>query len=376
MMVAMEALFWVSVVLLVYTYAGYPALVWLLARLRPRRVDRRVQTPSVSVVMAVRNGAGELAAKLANLDLLDYPRAQVQIIVACDGCTDGSADVARGAGDARVQVLEFAARRGKAACLNDAVAAATGDVLLMTDVRQQFEPPALRALVANLADPLVGAAGGELQFRDADTGFAKSVDAYWRYEKFIRNAESRSGSTIGVTGAIYIMRRSLFTAIPAGTVLDDVLIPMQVARAGWRVVFEPAAVAWDWPSQEPAAERRRKVRTLAGNYQLVQLAPWLLAPWRNPLWLRFASHKLLRLLAPWLLLLMALSATVLAGQALIYAASLALLLASIAMTVMGRLLPTIGRWLPIRLTVAFFYMNLFAAQALVTFIGRRRLHLW
>ncbi len=375
-MVVIEALFWASVLLLVFTYAGYPLGMALLARLRFRRIGRQASTPSVSVVLAVHNGARELAAKLANLDQLDYPRALLQIIVACDGCTDDSAAVARAVGDARVQVLEFTARRGKAACLNDAVAAASGDVLLMTDVRQHFDAAALRALVANLADPAIGAASGELQFRDADSGFAQGIDAYWRYEKFIRIAESRSGSTVGVTGAIYVMRRSLFVPIPAGTVLDDVLIPMQIARTGQRVVFEPGAVAWDRPTQEPVAERRRKVRTLAGNYQLVQLAPWLLLPWRNPLWVRFVSHKLLRLLAPWLLLAVTLSAAVLAGHAAIYAASLALMLAGIATAMTGRLLPGISHWLPVRLAVAFFYMNLFAAQALLAFLGRRRLHLW
>ena len=375
-MAVIETLFWACALLLVYTYAGYPLGMELFARLHPRPVGRQASTPSVSVVLAVHNGARELAAKLANLDQLDYPRALLQIIVACDGCTDDSAAVARAVGDTRVQVLEFAARRGKAACLNDAVAAASGDVLLMTDVRQRFDAEALRALVADLADPAVGAASGELQFRDADSGFAQGIDAYWRYEKFIRIAESRSGSTVGVTGAIYVMRRSLFVPIPAGTVLDDVLIPMQIARTGQRVVFEPGAVAWDRPAQEPLAERRRKVRTLAGNYQLVQLAPWLLLPWRNPLWVRFVSHKLLRLLAPWLLLMMTLAAAILATHAVVYAASLALMLAGIATAMTGRLLPGIGRWLPVRLAVAFFYMNLFAAQALLAFLGRRRLHLW
>jgi len=370
------ALFWGSAALIIYTYAGYPAWVWLQARCCERRVSKRNIVPSVSVVLSVHNGAREIQAKLANLASLDYPGEQLEIIVACDGSEDDTAMLARHAGDKRVRVLEFPVRRGKAACLNDAVAMATGEVLLMTDVRQKFDPPALRALVANLADETVGAVSGELQFRDAQSGFAKGIDAYWRYEKLIRQAESRSGSTIGVTGAIYAMRRSLFLPIPEGTVLDDVLIPMQVARAGKRVVFEPDAVAWDRPSQQPAEERRRKVRTLAGNYQLVQLASWLIAPWNNPLWLRFLSHKLLRLLAPWMLLLLVLTAALLALHRGVYAISLALLLAGVLLAVIGRLQPAIGRWLPARLAVAFFYMNLFAAQALIAFIGKRRLHLW
>ena len=181
---------------------------------------------------------------------------------------------------------------------------------------------------------------------------------------------------IGVSGALYAMRRALFRPLPPGTVLDDVLVPMQVAATGLRVVYEPAAVAWDGSSQQPREEQRRKIRTLAGNYQLVQLAPWLLLPWRNPLWFRFVSHKLLRLLAPWLLLALALSATLLATRHVLFAATALGLLAALAAAVAGRLLPALGGRQPMRLLTAFCYLNLFAAQALLAFARNRRLHLW
>jgi cellulose synthase/poly-beta-1,6-N-acetylglucosamine synthase-like glycosyltransferase len=367
---------WGSGLLLIHVFVGYPLCMWLLARCCPRPVSKQAVTPTVSVIMAVHEGARQLPAKLRNLQALDYPYARIEILIACDGCRDASAALARKAGDPRVHVLEFAERRGKAACLNDAVAMARGDVLLMTDVRQKLSPTALRELVANLADIHVGAVSGELQMENVDTGFAQGVDAYWRYEKLIRHAESRSGSTIGVSGALYAMRRTLFEPLPPGTVLDDVLIPMRVAAAGCRVVFEPRAGAWDRPSQQPAEERRRKIRTLAGNYQLIQLAPWLLLPASNPLWFRFVSHKLLRLLAPWLLLLLGLSTAVLATRHMIYALLLLVLLAGVALVMAGRWLPAAGRWLPIRLAVAFYYLNLFAAQALIAFTRNRGLHLW
>jgi hypothetical protein len=172
------------------------------------------------------------------------------------------------------------------------------------------------------------------------------------------------------------MRRELFEPLPHGTVLDDVLVPMRVAATGRRVVFEPRAIAWDQPSQLPEQERRRKIRTLAGNYQLIQLAPWLIDPWRNPLWFRFVSHKLLRLMAPWMLVLFALSTAVLATRHLPYLWLFLLLLAGAALVVAGRLLPRLSRWLPVRLAVAFYYLNLFAAQALIAFTRNRGLHLW
>ena len=367
---------WGCAWLLLHVFVGYPACMYLLARVRPMPVKKRAITPTVTVVVAVHDGASYIRAKLKSLRALDYPVEKIDIVVVCDGCGDDTSALVRQFGDPRVQVLDFPHRRGKAECLNEAAARASGEVLLLTDVRQKLSPTALRELVANLADPTVGAVSGELQLENVHTGFAQGVDAYWRYEKLIRQSESRSGSTVGVSGALYAMRRELFAPLPPGTVLDDVLIPMRVAAAGRRVVFEPRALAWDQPSQHPAEERRRKIRTLAGNYQLIQLAPWLLRPWRNPLWFRFVSHKLLRLMAPWLLLLLVVSAAALATRHVLYALLLLLFLAGAALVMAERLIPAMGRWLPVRLAVAFYYLNVFAAQALIAFTRNRGLHLW
>lgn len=367
---------WSSATLLVHVFVGYPLLMWMQARLRPLPVSRRAILPTVSIVMAVHDGERFIRAKLANLRQLDYPTELIDIVVACDGCHDTTVATARRSTDPRVTVLDFPNRRGKAACLNDAVALTRGEVLLFTDVRQKLSPVALKELVANLGDPAVGAVGGELHMENVRSGFAQGVDFYWRYEKGIRHAESLSGSTIGVSGALYAIRRSLFQPLPAGTVLDDVLVPMRVAAQGKRVVFEPKAMAWDQPSQLPEEERRRKIRTLAGNYQLIQLAPWLLAPWRNPLWFRFVSHKLLRLFAPWLILALTVSTGLLFTRHPMYALAFGGLMGGLLLVGLARLRPPLGRLLPLRIAVAFFYLNLFAAQALVAFARNRRLHLW
>jgi cellulose synthase/poly-beta-1,6-N-acetylglucosamine synthase-like glycosyltransferase len=202
-----------------------------------------------------------------------------------------------------VSVLAFERRRGKAAVLNDALAHAQGELVLFADARQRFEPSALRELVACFADPSVGAVSGELCFEPAAEGPAVSagVGFYWRYDKLIRRAESLVDSSVGATGAIYAIRRALFTPIPESTVLDDVLIPMTIARGGHRIWFEPAACAFDRVAHSAEQEFTRKVRTIAGTFQLFARHPWLLDPRRNRLWLQTVSHKLLRLLGPFAL---------------------------------------------------------------------------
>jgi len=194
--------------------------------------------------------------------------------------------------------------QGKAAGLNDAIQLATGDVLLFTDSRQQIESGALRLLIENFADPDVGAASGELMLGDPTSGeTGKGMGLYWRVEKKVRELESASGSVPGATGAIYCARRSLLMSspLPEGTILDDVLLPMLVVRQGSRVIFDSRARAWDSPDLGEGREFSRKVRTLSGNYQLLQIAPWLLSS-RNAIRFEFVSHKLSRLAVPFALL--------------------------------------------------------------------------
>ena len=376
-MSALAITFWICVLLLVHAYAGYPCWLWLRARVAPRRVRRRPQTPRVAVVMAVHDGAQLIEAKLRSIFASDYPRDRLAVVVACDGCSDDTVAVIERFGDARVTALDLKSRRGKANGINAAVAAAGAvDILVMTDVRQRLDGLAIRELVATLGDPQVGAAGGELCFEAGTSGFARGIDAYWRYEKAIRQWESASGSVVGVSGALYAMHRVLYEPLPAGTVLDDVLVPMRIVRGGKRVVFEPAAIAWDRPSEHPAQERTRKLRTLAGNFQLLQLAPWLANPRANPLWGRFACHKLLRLLAPWLLLLLLPLSAMLAPVHVVYRLALMGYVVALALLLCARAVPMLARSLPVRILIAFCHLNVFAAQALFVFARNRRLHLW
>jgi biofilm PGA synthesis N-glycosyltransferase PgaC len=289
-------LFACSVALVGFAYVGYPLTVWLRA-LVPRPIRRSSEQPNVSIVIAAYREAGRIADKLASLAAQDYPRERVEVIVACDGSDDGTCDIAERAG-ARVLRLP---RGGKPAALNAGVAAATGEIVIMTDARQALSPNAVRALVTAFGDAEVGAVSGALEL----SGGAP-VGAYWRYEAWLRRNEAVYGSTIGVSGALYAMRRDDWLPLPIETVLDDLYVPMRLRLFGKRVTFEPEAKAFD-VAVEADREFGRKVRTLSGNFQLLALMPTLLSPLHNPSWFDFVSHKLLRLVVPWALIVIALT---------------------------------------------------------------------
>jgi poly-beta-1,6-N-acetyl-D-glucosamine synthase len=288
-----------ALALLVYTYAGYPLLVLLWSRLAPRRVQRRSDfEPSVSVCIAGHDGERYLEEKIRSLATLDYPRDKLEILLCSDGSNDGTEALARTLAerDARLRVFSLARRSGKPSALNLLRREATGDVLLMTDVRQKLIPSALRALLEPLADPAVGCVSGSLVLA-GETG----PSAYWRYEYFIRRCEARLGSMVGVSGSLYAVRRGDFEELPADVLLDDMFVPLSLVRSQKRTVLSLDAVAYDEACDDDR-EFGRKVRTLAGNYQLVAKMPWLLVPGMNGVWFELVSHKLLRLVCPWALL--------------------------------------------------------------------------
>lgn len=299
----MKWVFWVGVLVIGYSYVGYPAWLWVRKRVMPRPVRRGMLEPTVSVLMVVRNEEGVIERKLHNLLSLDYPGGKIEIVVVSDGSTDQTNQIlqAAAASDPRVRILLKPASLGKAAGLNDAMKVASGEIVLFTDARQMIEPGALRLLVENFADPQVGCASGELLLGNPESGeTGKGMGLYWRVEKQIRELESGSGSVVGATGAIYAARRALLTPLPEGLILDDVMLPMETVKEGSRVVFDSRARAWDTPDLGKTREFARKVRTLSGNYQLLQVAPWLLGS-RNPIRFEFISHKLSRLAVPFAL---------------------------------------------------------------------------
>jgi cellulose synthase/poly-beta-1,6-N-acetylglucosamine synthase-like glycosyltransferase len=288
---------------ILYAYAGYPLLVACLAGVAPRRPSRLADAalgdyePTVSVCLAVHNGAQHLQAKLQSIQALDYPPEKLEVLIYSDGCTDETEQrvLELAALDPRVKLIQGPSRLGKPTALNRLRSEATGEVLLMTDVRQEIAPHALRSLLRELADPDTGCVSGSLVLK-GETG----AGVYWRYEKLIRGAEARIGSMVGVSGSIYVIRREDLQELPHDVLLDDMFVPLGVLKRRKRVTLSHDAEAYDLAYGDEQ-EFGRKVRTLAGNYQLVAKLPWLLIPGKNPVWFQFVSHKLLRLVCPWAL---------------------------------------------------------------------------
>ena len=299
----MVYVFWISLLFVLYTYLGYPLIIVLWSKLFPKPVRLNMKSfewPSVTMIIIAYNEEKNIMRKIENCRELDYPKELLEICIVSDGSTDGTNDTLIVQPDIRVIIDDT--NRGKPHQINRAVAETESDIIVFADARQTFEKNAIKMLVRNFSDPKIGAVSGELVFVSPEDDTERSIGLYWKYEKILRRSESVVDSTFGVTGAIYAIYRELFAPIPDDTILDDVEIPLNAFRAGYRVIFEPGAKAFDTHHKEINTEFRRKTRTLAGNYQLFSLNLWLLLPWKNRLFVQTISHKLFRLLVPWAML--------------------------------------------------------------------------
>lgn len=294
------AAFATSAGFVLYVMFGYPLLLALLVRYRTRPVLRKRQRRTVSVLLPVRDGEDWVGAKLESILSLDYPRELVEIVVVSDGSEDCTDAIVRKFQATGVQLIRIE-RAGKAAALNAGMARCRGEILFLTDVRQELAPDSLDVLVSYFADPEVGVVSGELMICDGATREAADVGLYWNYEKWIRNQLSRFDSVLGATGCIYAMRRELALPLPAGTLADDMHLPLSAFFAGYRIVMAEAKAYDDAATLK--TEFGRKIRTLAGVFQVIGRYPALLGP-GNRMWIHFVSHKLGRLLLPWALLAM------------------------------------------------------------------------
>lgn len=372
-------LFWGATGVVAYTYAIFPLIVVVRARLRPRPHGSDDITPPVSLVVAARNEAGVIGAKLDNLLALDYPAEHLEIVIASDGSDDGSDEVVQAYAERGVRLLSRP-REGKAPALNAAVAVSSGEILVFSDANSMYAPDALRALVRPFADPAVGGVAGDQRYVSA--GAVGSIGAgelrYWDFDRILKEAESRAGNVISATGAIYAVRRALFSAVPEG-VTDDFATSTAVIVQGARLVFAPDAVAYEPVAVSVGLELDRKVRVMTRGLRGVVVRRELLDPRRHGFYaLQLFSHKVLRRMMVFPLILIAVTSPLLRRRAPVYRVVTFAQALFYAAGATGMLLADrpLGRRKPFVLAAFFCFVNLASLQATWNVVRGRRIDRW
>lgn len=295
----MANLFWLCIGTILYVYAGYPALLTLLARLSPPKpVGYTSQLPTVTLLIAAYNEAAVIAQKLENSLALNYPSERLQILVTADGSKDDTPAIVNQFSERGVELCYEPQRRGKMAAINRAIPYVRGQIVIFSDANNLYDGDALQHLVAPFADPHVGAVSGAKVILKGDGALGNSEGLYWKYESYIKKQETHLGSCTGVAGEIFAIRRELFEAPPDQIINDDFYMAMRLIRCGHRVVYAPQARSYERVSLTAQDEVARRARIVAGRYQAMSLAGELL-PWQQPFitW-QIISHKYSRPLLP------------------------------------------------------------------------------
>jgi cellulose synthase/poly-beta-1,6-N-acetylglucosamine synthase-like glycosyltransferase len=374
----MRYLFWLSLAVLIYTYAGYPLLTVVLGWLVRRRVAIGAHEPTVTIIIAARNEAAAIRATLENKLALDYPREKLQIIVVSDASTDGTDRIAQEYAGRGVLVLRQEPRRGKTAALNMAAGHATGDVFVFSDANSMYAPDALRMLVRNFSDPRVGYVTGRLVYGTGDeAGIGIGCKAYMAYEDLLRRSETRLGSIVGVNGGVDAVRQTLFTAMRDDQ-LPDFVLPLHVVRSGYRVVYEPDAILYEDALTTSRAEYRMRVRVTLRAWWAMADMRVVFNPRRHGLFsLQLFSHKVLRYAAFAAVPAIYVAAAALWGAGLVYQASSVAGSGLLALAALGWMAERAGHSNPVvSIPYYFLIVNLAAAQALAKFVTGQKQAVW
>jgi cellulose synthase/poly-beta-1,6-N-acetylglucosamine synthase-like glycosyltransferase len=375
---ALKVIFWAAAAALAYTYAGYPALVWAVSRLRPRAVRRGELEPTVTVVITAYNEERDLAAKLDNTLALDYPADKLEVLVASDCSTDRTDEIARSYSARGVRLHRQAERLGKTAAQNAAVELARGEILLFSDATTLYQRDVLRAMAPNFADPSVGCVAGKLIYVDpASSSVGSGAKSYWGYETFLKTHESRACSLIGASGCLYAVRRSAYVPL-YNEACSDFIIATKMVEQGLRAVYEPAAVCTEETNRQAAKEFRMRVRVIAQTYTDLWRHRALLNPLRGGFYsVELLSHKVLRYLVPVFLLLTLVSSLALALAGWLYALAAAAQVAFYAAAAAGWLAGRAGvRSRLLALPAYFVLSNAAAVAAFYKFVRGERYARW
>lgn len=382
----MKTIFWMLISTIIYVYIAYPILIYLLSLFYKKPSIGKYAYPTVSILMSVYNEEKNIENKIKNFLELDYPDERLEILIGSDGSTDKTVEKLKSIGTVPFVDRPFmtngdsiylycrSRREGKPGMLNELAAMAKGEILVFTDARQRLDKNALKELVKHFCDQKVGSVSGALFYENGnDDKPSAGVSLYWEYEKFIRKSESRMGSMLGATGAMYAIRKDLFSELPKDLILDDVYIPMKIVEKGYRAIFDSKAKVYDKVFQNPREEFLRKTRTLAGNYQLFFYLRELFNPFKGKISWQFFSHKFLRLLVPFLLVAVFISNLCILDN-YSYKALFALQVILYSFAILGGILKQKNRIFDI--SYMFCVMNSAAVVGLYRFLTSKQHVLW
>lgn len=373
-----EVLFWSSLALVFYTYAGYPLILRVLAIFIRRRIPQSNAEPSLTLLICAHNEGASIEAKLESSLALNYPKNKIQILVASDGSTDTTDDIVRNFMDRGIKLIRIENQAGKTHAQNIAVQYATGEIIVFSDATTIYHPDALRFLAANFADPKIGAASGCYAYNDPTSVSPNKsgARAYSTYDNAVRNLQSRVWSISGCCGCIYAVRRCLYTPLEAH-IISDLVQPLHVLKQGYRVVLEPRALAWEAATSSAAREFSMRVRVVSRALTGLASVDGIMSPWPH-LWLALQlwSHKLLRWAVPLLLLVLLLSSSLLLERPF-YGIVFAVQMAFYATALLTALAPILSRrWRILNLPLYFCTVNAAAVGGFVQFLRGRRYTIW
>jgi cellulose synthase/poly-beta-1,6-N-acetylglucosamine synthase-like glycosyltransferase len=378
MKLAAEIIFWLSAAALGYTYAGYPLLLLIMSRLRPREVRRADFTPAVTVIITAYNEERDLVAKLENTLVLDYPRELLEIIVASDCSTDRTDEITRAFAERGVRLVRQSHRLGKTAAQNMAVAEARGEIILFSDATSLYQPDVLRVMMPSFADSTVGCVAGRLIYVDpAQTRVGRGALSYWGYETFLKEHESRIFSLIGASGCLYAVRRSAYVPLYPEA-CSDFIIATKMVEQNLRAVYEPAAVCTEETNRRSDKELKMRVRVIAQTFTDLWRHRAMMNPFRSGFYaVQLLSHKVMRYAVPFFLIAILATSAILAGHSMPYSIVL--------VAQLGGYLSALGAWMLERAGVQsqllalpqyFVLSNLAALIAFYQFLRGERYAHW
>ncbi len=367
-----------SVAAIGYAYVGYPLLLLLLSRIRPKPVKSGHWTPSVTVIIAAYNEERDLAAKLENTLALDYPSSQLEIFVTSDCSSDRTDEIARSFASRGVRLHRQDERHGKTAAQNAAVTKARGEIIVFSDATTHYRPDVLRLMVPAFADKSVGCVTGRVIYQDdKDSSVGTGTQSYWNYEFFLKKHESAVCSLIGVCGCMYAVRASAYIPL-YNEACSDFIIATTMVEQGLRAVYVPEAVCTEEPNRQAKKELAARVRIISQTFADLWRNRSVLNPFRSGFYaVQLWSHKLMRYLVPVFLIAIFIASAFLARQNAFYAAAFVLQVAFY--------LAALTSWALERMGVTFSFLalpqyfvitNLASLIAFVKFLTGERYTRW